>query len=60
LDLKENCKDKLWWTLSKDGKFTVKSFYNALKMKQVNYPHRKNLEVQNTFENQSVSLALYQ
>nr|ABB46655.1 Protein kinase domain containing protein [Oryza sativa Japonica Group] len=34
LNLKENYKDKLWWNLSKDGKFTVKSFYNALKMKQ--------------------------
>lgn len=36
-----NLKDKLIWKLTKDGCFTVKSFYRALKMQDLAYPSKK-------------------
>uniref|UniRef100_A0A0E0RIF4 Uncharacterized protein n=1 Tax=Oryza rufipogon TaxID=4529 RepID=A0A0E0RIF4_ORYRU len=39
--LNENDRDKIWWNLTKEGRFTVKSFYSAMKMEQVNFPQKK-------------------
>lgn len=41
LQLNENDRDKIWWNLTKEGRFTVKSFYSAMKMEQVNFPQKK-------------------
>jgi hypothetical protein len=41
LVLEDGTKDTLRWSLTKDGKFTVNSFYKALKMQQVIFPHKK-------------------
>lgn len=38
LNLQDGCEDKIWWNLTKDGVFSVKSFYRALKMQQVCFP----------------------
>nr|CAE04469.3 OSJNBa0029L02.10 [Oryza sativa Japonica Group] len=41
LVLEDGTRDTLRWNLTKDGKFTVKSFHTALKMQQVIFPHKK-------------------
>ena len=38
LNLQEGIKDRMWWNLEKNGYFTVKSFYKALKREQVAFP----------------------
>lgn len=37
----EHCRDKVWWNLCKDGKFSVKSFYKALKVNNAVFPLKK-------------------
>lgn len=31
--------DKVWWTLTQNGKFTVSSFYKKLMWQNVDFPH---------------------
>nr|AAM08546.1 Putative retroelement [Oryza sativa Japonica Group]AAP53436.1 retrotransposon protein, putative, unclassified [Oryza sativa Japonica Group] len=45
LTLQEGVRDKIWWKLTKDGSFTVKSFYLALKMQQKLEANRRRLEL---------------
>lgn len=37
----EGCPDKIWWNLTKNGIFTVKSLYSALKTQHYAFPHKK-------------------
>lgn len=37
----QNRKDKLIWTLTKNGVFTVKSFYYAMKLQDSGYPFKQ-------------------